>query len=795
MNQRAPLIGLLCTALAAVTSWGCRNPRAEVPPAREVALLPPSVWQMRPDGTGSDVIVVNHESGPRTIADMAGVGRWELTLQEAVRIALSNSPVLRDLGGTVIRSPETTVTALDPAVIETDPRFGVEAALSEFDARLDSDFSSEQIDRKLNNEAAGNQGFLNGRINSWETGLSKRTAYGSRFSLLQHIDHDVDNNPSNTFDGGAWNVWYQAEARHPLMQGSGLRFNRIAGPGALIGNYNGVMIARIRADVSVTEFEVGLRDFVSNVENAYWDLYFAYRDLDAKVRARDAALETWRQIESFYVAERSGGEAEREAQAREQFFRFESEAQDSLAGRPLDGTRTNNGSLPGTFRGLPGVLVNERRLRLILNVPTDPERLILPIDEPPAANVVFDWPTATTEALTRRAELRRQRLVVNRHELELAAARNYLLPQLDLFGRYRVRGFGNNLIDPFGDNDPYGNAYQNLTSGEFNEWQAGLEYSMPVGFRQARAAERNAALRLSRERAMLRAQEQEVIYGLELAIAEAARAHLVMQTNYNRYLAATQQVDSVKLAFEGGRLDLISLLDAQRRLPEAESQHYRSRTEYAIALKNVHFEKGTLLEYLGVIQAEGSWQGLIGGMQPGVSGAELMIPQGDAVPEPDAPKSNGPRDPGAQKAEQPERPEAENRQGKANDAPEQSLSGQSLSGQSPSEQSPSGQSSSGQSPSTGTSENARGGRPQGAPVSRSNDEPKERPFDRPANTPESIPTPKPSSPVPPTTGPVLPPTTGAVGPRPVPPPLRRLGSGGPARVAAGAAGMIESDVR
>jgi hypothetical protein len=427
-------------------------------------------------------------------------------------------------------------------------------------------------------------------------------------------------------------------------------------------------------------------------------------------------------------------------------------------------------------------LVNERRLRLIMNVPPDPERLILPIDEPPAANVVFDWPTATTEALTRRAELRRQRLVVNRHELELAAARNFLLPQLDLFGRYRVRGFGNNLIDPSGDNDPYGNAYQNLTSGEFNEWQGGLEYSMPVGFRQARAAERNAALRLSRERAMLRAQEQEVVYGLELAIAEAARAHLVMQTNYNRYLAATQQVDSVKLAFEGGRLDLISLLDAQRRLPEAESQHYRSRTEYAIALKNVHFEKGTLLEYLGVIHAEGSWQGLTCGMQPGVSGAEVMIPQGDVVPEQpdpaDAPKASGPNDVGPQKAPPPEAPEPQNRQGNTNDSPDRS-------------------------PTTDTSKNAQGTQPQGAPATPVNDEPKERPIDRPANIPEPIPTPQPTSLFPPATGTVMPPAAGAgmppaagaVVPRPGLAKPRRLGSGGPARVAAGAAGMIESDVR
>ena len=32
-------------------------------------------------------------------------------------------------------------------------------------------------------------------------------------------------------------------------------------------------------DISLADFEIGLRDFVSNVENAYWDLYFAYRNL------------------------------------------------------------------------------------------------------------------------------------------------------------------------------------------------------------------------------------------------------------------------------------------------------------------------------------------------------------------------------------------------------------------------------------------------------------------------------------------------------------------------------------
>ena len=36
----------------------------------------------------------------------------------------------------------------------------------------------------------------------------------------------------------------------------------------------------------LTEFELGVRNLISNVENAYWDLYFAYRDLHAKIVAR-----------------------------------------------------------------------------------------------------------------------------------------------------------------------------------------------------------------------------------------------------------------------------------------------------------------------------------------------------------------------------------------------------------------------------------------------------------------------------------------------------------------------------
>ena len=96
-----------------------------------------------------------------------------------------------------------------------------------------------------------------------------------------------------------------------------MQFNRIAGPGATPGEFNGVMVARINTDIALADFEVGVRNLVSDVEIAYWELYFNYRSLDAVIAGRDSALATWRKIYTLYRIGGKGGEAEKEAQARQ----------------------------------------------------------------------------------------------------------------------------------------------------------------------------------------------------------------------------------------------------------------------------------------------------------------------------------------------------------------------------------------------------------------------------------------------------------------------------------------------
>lgn len=548
------------------------------------------------------------EQRPRTLDDPEPE-YWDMTLEEAVHLALSTSDVVRALGGAVFRAPDTLQTAYNPAIRESDPQFGVEGALSAFDAQFGTTLFCEKNDRKLNNEFNGVLGFYEQDYDVFETQLTKQAATGSRFTLRKGIDWDNNNNLGNQFPDGAWTVKLDAEARHPLLQGGGLNFNRIAGPGASPGINKGVLLARLNTDVSLVEFEAGMRDFISDVEAAYWKLYAAYRVLDARIEARDASLETWRRIHALYQAGRRGGEAEKEAQAREQYFRFQEEVQNALAGSSGDPSGASGGVFASmSSSGTPGVHLFERGLRFLIGLPANGPCLIRPIDEPPLSPVVFPWETIVTEALVRRPELRRQRWQIKRRELELIASKNYLLPNLDLVGRYRWRGFGERLIDSSGNGtERFDNAYTNLTDGDFQEWQLGVEFSVPIGFRQGHAAVQNAELRMARARAVLEEQERLAINFLSTAVAEKQRVYLVMQTSYNRLLAAKQQLGAVQAAYDNDKVEFFVVLDAQRRFADAEAAYHTLQATYAIALKNVHYHKGSLLAYCGVALTEGAW--------------------------------------------------------------------------------------------------------------------------------------------------------------------------------------------
>jgi outer membrane protein TolC len=539
--------------------------------------------------------------------DSSAIEYWDLTLDEAIQCALSNASVLRDLGGRLIQAPGLVPTIYDPSIESTDPRFGTEAALSAFDAEFTNSAFFEKNDRALNNALlGGGTNFFLQDLWRNQSELTKRSATGTQFSLRHYIEDDYNNATDNIFGkagqfpGHAWTWNTEAEVRQPLLQGRGVDFNRIAGPDATPGQANGIVIARVNLEISTADFQLAVRDYLSNVENAYWELVFAYRDLDVKKKARDQSLETWQRLEN--LKGQREGVLQKRAQAAEQYYRFQEDVETALSGRLVDGTRDFSGSTGGTFQGTGGVYVAERRLRLIMGVPINDNRLIRPITDPPSAQVVLNWEQVTAEALSQRTELVRQRLRIKRGNLELFANRNFLLPRLDAIGRYRRRGLGDGLYDPSVPNPA--NPIQNVDSGS-DEWQVGMELYVPLGFRKASAGVRNAELAVARERAILAEMERQIVHDLSNAVGEQTRSFQLVQTAYNRRVNAETQFEILSSEKSEEDVDYNIVLDSIRRLADSETAYNRALIGYAVALKNLHVETGDLMQYCNVQYSDG----------------------------------------------------------------------------------------------------------------------------------------------------------------------------------------------
>lgn len=518
-------------------------------------------------------------------------------LDELTTQALASSPVLRTLGGTVLRAPEVAVTSVNRQLQQTDPRFGTAAALSAFDAQLSATANFNKNDRIFNNNfyAGGATSFLQD-YHDYQMELSKRTATGSALALRGVSNYDSNNAPANTFPS-SWNSWVEGEMRQPLLQGGGLEFNRIAGPSSTPGVYNGILIAKVNGDISDADFQVGLRDYVSNLENAYWDLYAAYREYDARRRGYAAVEKIYDEKYKPFENRQPGDDQARETEAayiRQQLLSMKAELDESLFGRLINGTEVRNGSTGGTLQTVGGVLAAERRMRLLAGMPISDGKLIRPVDEPSMAEYNFDWSLVIDEAVLHRPELQKQNLAVRKRELELLAAKNYLNPRLDAVGRYRMRGFGDDLIAGGNQSGTApSSSVGNLFGGDHQEWAVGVEFTVPLGFRKAHAAVSNAELNLHRERILQREQQREVVSGLAGAFTDKERAWENLQTALNQYLASRKYADAVL-----SREDTADerKIDALRKQTMAEAGFFRARAEYAIALKNIHYEKGSILD-------------------------------------------------------------------------------------------------------------------------------------------------------------------------------------------------------
>ena len=590
---------LACLALVLTIVPGCRFGKT----AAEHALV-----------SQAPVTYVSHESAPATVEFVAAEVNspdfsmtdvaprtsngdlpnefWQLTLDEAIAIAMQDTKVLRSLGATAVQNPQGAAGKFDPTIQSTDPIFGIQAALANFDANVNSNLLYSRNDDVFNNPTlTGNTAEVRQDLTVGTFNINRVTPYGTQLSFNNSLQHEQTNNPAVTFPH-SWTSVLEATVQHPLLQGRGLRFNQIAGPTGTPGfrNTSGVLVSRINHDITRAQFERGVREMVNEVITAYWQLHLAYKNFDSIKAARDGGLKTWNIAKSRFENDLPGGEADREAQAREQYYVFQSQL---LAA--LNGDRQS---------GVSGVLQAEADLRRLLNLPQSGERLIRPSARPVGVATVYNWVELASQTIECRVELREQRWRVQQRQLELEAARNFVLPRLDAIATYRNNGFGDDLI---GGSGRFSSAFKDATSNDHGEWEMGLNFSMPVGFRQAHAAVRNSQILARREKAVLAEQKNQILHDLGSAFRQVDQNFSNIEFAELRVTAARETVLARQAAYEADAVGFDELLDAQQRQLDAELAYTQALTNYELAQELLLLESGKLLTEHQVHLIDGSF--------------------------------------------------------------------------------------------------------------------------------------------------------------------------------------------
>lgn len=505
------------------------------------------------------------ESTPRTVEQPEGREKWNLTLEDTIRLALQNNREIAVMGfdpgqsGTQI---ETALSAFDTYVSAGTSYQHDFQQIYDFLQSLGSPSRSITLDTSGMVQGSGNYGYVStsgGATQNTFTptagvdlfSLQKRNATGGLTTFSYDLNYYYQNPISQVLT--AINPGIQTAVslgvQQPLLQGAGVQFNRAP-----------VMIARANYQQAIFQFQSEVADLLQTVEKNYWNLYLSYQNLYAAEVGMETALATWQNAYQGRIAGTTNPSDE--AQARDQYQSYRAMR----------------------VQAVLAVLDAERTLRKSMGISLDDGRQIVTADDPVQAEYKPDWNVGLTEGMQLRPELAAQRFAIRAAELQVMRQRNGLLPDLTLSANYMVTGL----------NDSVGEATEDMGSFAYNTVYVGLRMQRQIGERAAHAAVRNAQLALSQQRATLQQQEYDIRDELLEAYQNVTGQYQVMLAQQERRRAAAEIVRIQQRYYQQGTITINILLEAQQTFAEALSAEAQAVVDYNNALVSWEYSRGTI---------------------------------------------------------------------------------------------------------------------------------------------------------------------------------------------------------
>jgi outer membrane protein len=476
-----------------------------------------------------------------------------LTLAEALAIALENN-----LGLAVER--------YNRAVAEQ----GVLANLGLFDLNFQADVDYLDSEAPSVREGAASKS----QDLSFSTGLQQLLPWGTnlQFSLG---GGKTESDSEFAFLDPEYSASSGLRATQPLLRNRGRLATEI-----------NLRIARLNRDASIPAFEAQVSQLLRDVENAYWLL----AEAQAQVQVAEQSLALAKELDQMNrVRVDVGTLAPLEL--------VSSEA--GIAGREGDiiVAQTAVGDAQDLLRRLLDVPSGELWSRDIV---TETEAEVTP----PA----IDVEAAIRAALAERPEIAQQRLTVATREVEYGFRKNQALPRLDARGGITMAGAGGSGViqdvPPIVIDSNLGDAFEQVTGGDFPTYFVGVTLALPIQNRTARANRTVAELALAQAQVSLRDLESTITTEVRTAargvdsaakLVEAARASQRLQE---------KNLDAERKRYENGMSTSFQVLEVQEDVTTARSNLVRAMAFYRRAIVSYYAAIGGLLDHNGVEIAE-----------------------------------------------------------------------------------------------------------------------------------------------------------------------------------------------
>lgn len=491
---------------------------------------------------------------PTVVAPRFDAPPRPLSLSDVINISLSNLEVVRVLGG--VSASSTGRTVYDVAI--TNATIDQQRGVFDPTLRLNNTWGHTDSPSAIFDALNPGQSLLQGTTNDnqvFDFGLSKRMVTGGV------IDFGVLSTESRIQPGALpLNPSTRSSATmsltQPLLQGGGTRVNKVP-----------IVLARINTERSFFQYKDSVQTHVQSVIAGYWAL----------VQARTELWARQQQVKQLEFANN-------QAQARLEVGEADlgATAQTQLA---YENFRAS------LVTAEANILQREAALRNVMGIPPYEEERMIPVSSLIDEKVDVNWDGILNLAETQRPDIIELKLILEADQQNLLLRKNQALPTLNGVALYRWNGLEGSM--------PNGNNLQS-GGGQFDDWNLGVNFSVPLGLRTGRALLRQQQLLIQRDRANL---DQ----GLHAAVHTLAQNIRNLDQFYEQYLrfkavreAAKTNLEQQLFRFKVGNVQFIVVLQAVVDWGNAVSNEAASLVQYNTELASLERETGSILEAHGI---------------------------------------------------------------------------------------------------------------------------------------------------------------------------------------------------